>query len=102
MSQKIRRALAVAAVAATLSLLWPAPSHAAALWEWQPADLAARVWSWLEDLGILPREATTSGARWEKEGSMLEPNGQPHSGGTSSTPPVSTTSDEGSLIEPNG
>jgi hypothetical protein len=101
MSQKNRRTLAVASVIAALFLALPAPSQAAGLWSWEPVDLAARMWSWLEDLGVLPQGAASAhqpSVRWEKEGSMVDPNGQPRS----TTPPASTNSDEGSGVNPDG
>src|SRR4029453_12133949 len=104
MSQKNRRTLAVASVIAALFLALPAPSQAAGLWSWEPVDLAARLWSWLEDLGVLPQGAPSAhqpSIRWEKEGSMVDPDGQ-KTGGSSATPPASTSSDEGSGVNPDG
>ena len=99
MSKKNRRALAIVAVVSALTLALPAPSQAADLWDWQPAKVAAQVWSWLEGLGLIPQPEKPSGGL-QKEGSMVEPNGQPHSGSSPSTPQAST--DEGSMVEPNG
>lgn len=97
MSQKIRRTLAVAAVLAVLSLTLPAPTQAAVLWDWQPEYVAAQVWSWLQDLGLVTRTPSMPSAPYDKEGSMLEPNGKPGS----SSPPA-PSGDEGSMLEPNG
>jgi len=102
MSQKIRRALAVAAVLSALSLALPVPAHAVVLRHWQPANIASWFWSWLQDLGLVPGSAVPRSAPYQKEGSMIDPNGQPHSGSTPSTPPGTTTSDEGSMLDPNG
>ncbi len=94
MSQKLRRTLAVAVVLSALSLALPPPSQAASLWSWQPVDLATRLWSWLQDLGLVPQAEKPSGG-YEKEGSMIEPDGR-------TTPARATNSDEGSMIEPDG
>jgi hypothetical protein len=97
MSQKIRRTLAVVAVLAALSLALPSPSQAASLWNWQSADLAARVWSWLQGFGLVPQgEKPSSGL--EKQGSMIDPDG----GKTPGSTPPSMTSDQGSMIDPDG
>jgi hypothetical protein len=100
MSRKNRRTLAVASVIAALFLALPTPSQATGLWSWEPIDLAARMWSWLENL--LPQGAAASAHqpsdRWEKEGSMGDPDGRP----SSTTPPASASSDQGSLVDPDG
>jgi hypothetical protein len=99
MSHRFRRSLAAMGMAAALTLALPAPSHAAGLWAAPAAaDLTARVWSWLESLGLAPRPPAAASrrplARWEKQGNMVDPNGQPL--------PASTTPDQGSGIDPNG
>jgi hypothetical protein len=96
MSQKIRRALAVAAVLSALSLALPAPVHAAALWHWQPANVASRFWSWLQELGLVP-QAEKPARNEEKQGSMVDPDGL-----TSTPPPPSSSSDQGSMVDPDG
>jgi len=96
MSQKIRRALAVAAVLSALSLALPAPAHAAALRHWQPTNVASWFWSWLQDLGLVPQAEKPAGGM-EKEGSMLDPDGRTTPGTT-----PTTSSDEGSMLDPDG
>jgi|SRR6185295_3435598 len=96
MSQKIRRTLAVAVVLSALSLALPPPSQAASLWNWRPADLTARVWSWLQDLGLVPQAEKPPGGL-EKEGSMVDPDGKTLPGRASTT-----SDDEGNMIDPNG
>ncbi|HEX9944689.1 MAG TPA: hypothetical protein VGG03_21980 [Thermoanaerobaculia bacterium] len=80
MSQSVRRAFAAAGLALALLLTLPAPSRAAGPWEEPAARLAARVWSWLESLGIVaPQPASPfrqPAARWEKEGSAINPDGR--------------------------
>lgn len=75
------------ALAAALFLAAPAPSRAAGLWE-EPISIAGaveRFWSWVT--GLWPdggsSEPTT---RWEKEGGMINPNGQPNT----APPPASS------------
>jgi len=92
MSQKIRRTLAVAVVLSALSLALPPPSQAASPRSWQPLDLAARMWSWLQDLGLVPQAEKPS--RLEKQGSMVDPDGRKN--------PTSTSSDQGSMVDPDG
>ena len=101
MSQKLRRTLAVVVVLSALSLALPSPSQAASLWNWQPADLTVRVWSWLHDLGLVPQAEKPSGGL-EKEGSGLNPDGQKIPGANVATPPTSATSEEGSGLNPDG
>jgi hypothetical protein len=100
MFQRIRRSLAMIGLLTAFFLALPAPSQAAALWEpAASAGIAVRVWSWLESLGLAPRPAATSrrpASRWEKQGSMIDPNG------LLTNPPVVTNSDQGSGIDPNG
>jgi hypothetical protein len=99
MFQRIRRSLAMIGLLTAFFLALPAPSQAAALWEPAvSAGIAVRVWSWLESLGLAPRPAATSrrpSSRWEKQGSMIDPNGLP-------TYPPATNSEQGSGIDPNG
>jgi hypothetical protein len=103
MSQKNRRALAVASVIAALFLALPAPSQAAGLWSWEPVDLVSRVWFWLENLGWLPHKGETTPAqpagRWEKDGCGINPDGTPR---CSATPPAITNSEEGTGLNPDG
>ena len=81
-------------------LTLPAPSQAAGLWDpAASAGLTARVWSWLEDLGLVPRQPAAASrrpvSRWQKQGSMVDPNGTVLPAGT-------TPTDQGSGIDPNG
>lgn len=106
MSQQIRRVLVALGLMAALFLAAPAPSRAAGLRSALPVnDLAARFWAWME--GLLPGATVQSpvshkpAAGLQKEGSMIDPDGQHHS----STLPPSTSSpssDQGSAIDPNG
>jgi len=98
MSHRIRRTLTVLGLLAALFLALPSPSNAAGLWDpAATAVLTSRVWSWLEGLGLTPHKPATArrpAARLEKAGTAIDPNG--------TTPPPSTTSDQGSGIDPNG
>ncbi|HTG31793.1 MAG TPA: hypothetical protein VLB76_02590 [Thermoanaerobaculia bacterium] len=106
MSQQIRRVLVALGLMAALFLTTPAPSQAAGLRNALPVnDLAARLWAWVE--GLLPGAAALSPASpkpvagLQKQGSMIDPNGQQVS--SPSPPPTpSATSDQGSAIDPNG
>ncbi|HKI05160.1 MAG TPA: hypothetical protein VKK31_24485 [Thermoanaerobaculia bacterium] len=92
MSRRIRRTLATAGLMAALFLALPAPSTAAGPWEpAASARLTVRVWSWLESLGLTPRQP-------EKQGSMIDPNG----GNWITVPSAPTGSEQGSGIDPNG
>lgn len=103
MSQRNRRVLAALGLAAALCLILPAPSRAAGLWEVPVMGFTARVWSWLEGRGLTGRPgARPPAAVWEKEGSMIDPDGRPTPGTTSTPPPGSATSDQGSMIDPDG
>src|SRR5215210_8911502 len=99
MSHRLRRSLAAMGMAAALLLALPAPSQAAGFWAAPAAaGLTARVWSWLESLGLAPRQPAAASrrpvSRWEKQGNMIDPNGVPL--------PAGTTPDQGSGIDPNG
>jgi len=96
MSQKIRRALAVATVLSALALALPAPAHAAALRHWQPTNVASWFWSWLQDLGLVPQAEKPAGGM-EKEGSGINPDGLKPPGAA-----PTATSDEGSGVNPDG
>lgn len=99
MSQRIRRNLAAAGLLTVLSLALPVPSRAAGLWNPESAAvLTARVWSWLEGLGLTPSKpaARRPPARWQKAGGTLD------GATTTPQPPTTTTSDQGSGIDPNG
>jgi len=101
MSRKTRRALALASVIAALFLTFPAPSQAAGFWSLPPADLAVRMWSWIESLGLFQGPAPQPRpTRWEKEGSMVDPNGQP--GIHLTAPSATSNTDEGSMVDPDG
>lgn len=101
MSRGNRLVLAAAGLAAALFLATPAPSQAVGLWEGAiPAvGTLEQAWNWLTGLfpSSKPQERR---ATWEKEGSMINPNG----GGwviADPLPPLDS-SDEGSMINPNG
>jgi hypothetical protein len=102
MFQRIRRSLVMVGLLTAFCLALPAPSQAAPLWgPAASAGIAVRVWSWLESLGLAPRPAATPrrpASRWEKQGSMIDPNGAP------TNPPAAsaTSGDQGSGIDPNG
>ena len=104
MSQRNRRTLAKAGLLAALFLALPMPSQAAGPWE--PGivvGVATRAWSWLENLGLIPRQpapAQRPVSRWEKQGSMIDPNGGHWV--TIPTAPSVDPSDQGSGIDPNG
>lgn len=117
MSHKSRRTLAIASVIAASFLVLPAPSQAAGLWPFEPTDLAARVWTWIESFrgghGLAPQPHQSS-FRLEKEGSginpdglsqvgakqgsLVDPDGHPGATPTSS----STNTDQGSMVDPDG
>jgi len=104
MSQQKRRFLAAAGLAAALTLALPAPSGAAGLWEVRvPATLAVRAWAWLESLGLGARPAPVRrpSARWEKQGSAIDPNGATARVIRPASPP-DDPSEQGSAIDPNG
>jgi hypothetical protein len=101
MSRRNRLVLAAAGLAATLFLATPAPSQAAGLWEGAipVAGTLERAWNWLT--GLFPSsKPQQQRAIWEKEGSMINPNG----GGSVIADPLLPldNSDEGSMINPNG
>lgn len=102
MSLRFRRAAAALCLGAALFLLLPVPSHAAGF---GPGSLtvAARVWSWLESLGIVHQPASPRKpvGRGEKQGGMIDPDGRT-SPGPAPTAPSSATSDQGSMIDPDG
>jgi hypothetical protein len=91
MSQRNRIVFAAAALAAVLLLMAPAPSRAAAFREVKlpAAGLVEQLWSWLADR--LPGGASMEmAARWEKEGSAIDPMGKPQT----TPPPASTAQDD--------
>jgi len=95
--RNLRRALAVSALALTLTLWAPLRTEAAGFEVWEVASLWERGWAWLAGL-------------WEKEGPMIDPNGSPGSGGPGLNPsgngseptPGEGQTDEGPMIDPNG
>ena len=101
MSRRNRMVLTAIGLMAALSLTAPAPSHAVGLWEngILMADTLAKAWSWLAGQlpGSTPWQRT---APWEKEGSMINPDG----GNSLVAVPVSPrdSADEGSMINPDG
>lgn len=82
MSQGSQRVLAAIGLVATLLVVAPAPAQASGLLGGQrvAAGLVARAWVWLASHGVV--QAPTAPSRkpaviWEKEGSAIDPNGQP-------------------------
>lgn len=76
MSQRIRRGFVVAAVAAVLLMVAPAPSQAAGLRERVTVrSFLERTWERMATLW--PGFQQEASRPWEKEGSGIDPNGQP-------------------------
>jgi hypothetical protein len=106
MSQRNRRVLAAVGLTTALTLALPSPSQAVGLWRGQAPDLAlaARAWSWLEALGLIPRRPTVPARQpanvREKQGSAIDPNGRTARIAVSTDPTL--FSDQGSAIDPNG
>jgi hypothetical protein len=78
MSQRTRVVTAALVLSAALLLALPAPSRASSLWHERIPTLGwvERFWSWMTSL----RPAGASSRRtapWEKEGSVIDPMGQP-------------------------
>lgn len=98
MSLKFRRGTAALGLAVTLLLTVPAPSWAG---ERGNASILESAWSWLASLwGAFP-----AGSPFDKEGSMIDPNGgrKPPYGPPPPPPPnARMRADEGSMIDPNG
>ena len=69
--------------------------------QFAPENLLSGFWNRLVSV-FLPVPPADPGAsphsRWEKEGSSMDPNGQPQNGTVSGDP----TSDAGSQMDPNG
>jgi hypothetical protein len=95
MSQHARRVLAALGLTAALFLAAP-PSRAAGLREFPSvAGLAARAWTWLENL--LPNRPAARGEKQRvttKASTLTSPS--------PTAPPPTGTSEEGSAIDPNG
>lgn len=93
MSFRFRRTAAALCLGTALFLVSPVPSHAAGFGP-GPVTLA-RVWSWLESLGIVQPVPSPHkpAAKWEKEGSMIDPDGRTVTGTAPTAPPSSATSD---------
>jgi hypothetical protein len=106
MSQQNRRFLAAAGLAAALTLAFPSPSRAVGLREvGGAAALAVRAWAWLERLGagVRPAPARRPSARWEKQGSAIDPNGAAARVATRTTASTADVlAEQGSAIDPNG
>lgn len=82
MSKRSQRYFAAALLVGAFLLASPAPTLAAGFWKPAVAPgLAVRVWAWLERAGVVPGV----GVVWEKEGSMIDPNGEPRT--SAPTPP---------------
>lgn len=106
MSQRNRRVLAVAGLAAMLFAA-PVPAQAAGLWEMEGAALVARAWSWLEGFSLAPRRAAPArrqpvvrGEAKYFQGSATDPGGSMSRLASSSDSDL--RSDQGSAIDPNG
>jgi hypothetical protein len=85
MSQRNRIAIATLALSAALFLAAPAPSQASGFRQERlpVAGFLERVWDWMT--ALRPAGASSGpAARWEKEGGMINPNGQSN---TASKPP---------------
>ncbi|MEA2599746.1 MAG: hypothetical protein QOF89_738 [Acidobacteriota bacterium] len=104
MSQRNRIVIAAIALVAALFLAAPTPARAASLSEGRLPLAGAweRAWSWLAELvfpgGGAPARPT---ARWEKEGSAINPDGRTTPSTSAPAPPLATA-DEGSAINPDG
>lgn len=98
MPQHARPVLAALALTAALLLAAPAPSRAAGLWEIPvlAPGIAVRVRTWLEGWRPGPRRAPV---RNTKQGSALDPNGNPV---PTTSPSTGSTSNQGSALDPNG
>jgi hypothetical protein len=87
MSQRNRLAIAALALSAALVLASPAPCHAAGLGPERitAAGLLERFLGWLHELwpGAVSDRPDVA---WEKEGAMINPNGQPGAATAPSTP----------------
>jgi len=98
MSQRNRRVLAALGLTAALLMALPMPAHALGLWEIPSVGLTARVWAWLERLGMGDKGTERRPAvRWEKQGGMIDPDGRTT---PLPTPPASATS--GGDTDPDG
>ena len=99
MSQRNRRVLAALGLTAALLMALPMPAHALGLWEIPSVGLTARVWSWLERVGMVGKGTAERrpAVVWEKEGSAINPDGRTTPNST--TPPASTNS---GMIDPDG
>jgi hypothetical protein len=100
MSQRNRRVLAALSLTAALLLALPMPAHAMGLWEIPSVGLTARVWSWLERMGIGGKGTAVPSRRpteqWEKQGGMIDPDGR-------TTPlPTPPASASGGVTDPGG
>jgi hypothetical protein len=89
MSLEIRRGFAALGLAATLLVTVPAPSWAK---ERESASVLRNAWGWLASLWP---GAFLASSPWDKEGSMIDPNGAVQ-------PASQPRPDEGSMIDPNG
>jgi hypothetical protein len=80
MSQRNRLAVATLALSAALFLASPAPSHASGFRQERlpVAGFLERVWDWMT--ALRPAGGSSGpAARWEKEGGMINPDGQSRS-----------------------
>lgn len=89
MSQRIRTLVVVVALGAALAVALPAPAEAAGFRggsRLPVLDAWERAWSWLARLAGPGEEA-----RWEKEGSAINPDGSPAAGSAAPAPDPGTT-----------
>jgi len=104
MSQRNRNVVTAIALIAALFLAAPSPARAAPFAAGRPPLSGSweRALSWLADLLFPGVSASQHGtAKWEKEGSAINPDGRT-TPSTSAPAPSSTTTDEGSAINPDG
>lgn len=102
MSQQLRRVLIASGLMAALFLASPAPSRAMGTRNLLTGRELEAFWSWIQSLlpGSGMHRSHPKGG-FEKEGSGINLDGTLHLNAPP-PPPVSTTSDQGSGIDPNG
>jgi hypothetical protein len=99
MSHPVRRVLAALGLAAILLFAVPAPSRAAGLREVSALipGVVARIRTWAE--GWLPGPRRAALPRGAKQGSGVDPNGNPL---PTTSPAPGSRSSQGSGVDPNG
>ncbi|MBW8876167.1 MAG: hypothetical protein JF614_14470 [Acidobacteria bacterium] len=98
MSQQIRRVLAALGLMAALFVVCPAPSRAAGFQGVTALPGLGSLWAWLESL--LPGPAGAAAPRPRAAGRA--PAGPVGWAAASTTTTTTATSDQGSMIDPNG